>query len=200
MLSGGADADATDRSLELDQGMGPVVLVGRASFAVGAEVGVIAHGALVTVTHDVGDEGALGSRGAQRTVAADAVVDGSADVAGLHVGGILQVLVDGHEAVVGVDESRIGDAVGAVVPVRAVQALVADANDSVIAAIADGAVLFGTSGSQPPGDGDVDLRAFHNGGETVLGVVAVLVLGEAVLAEVKVLASGAVHELDFGKF
>jgi limonene-1,2-epoxide hydrolase len=51
-----------------------------------------------------------------------------------------QWLVDGNEAVAGVDELGVLEAVGAVVPVWTVQALVANTVYELIAAIADGVV------------------------------------------------------------
>jgi hypothetical protein len=50
-------------------------------------------------------------------------------------------LVKGHEAVIGVDELGVLETVRAVIPVWAVQALVADTVDVLVAAIADSAVM-----------------------------------------------------------
>ena len=49
--------------------------------------------------------------------------------------------VKGHEAVMGVDELGVLETVRAVIPVWAVQALVADTVDVLVAAIADSAVM-----------------------------------------------------------
>jgi hypothetical protein len=50
-------------------------------------------------------------------------------------------LVKGHEAVIGVDELGVLETVRTVIPVWAVQALVADTVDVLVAAIADSAVM-----------------------------------------------------------
>ena len=50
-------------------------------------------------------------------------------------------LFKGHEAVIGVDEVGVLETVRAVIPVWAVQALVADTVDVLVAAIADSAVM-----------------------------------------------------------
>lgn len=43
----------TERNLDFDQGMSLVVIIARHSFAVGAEVGVVANSTLVTITSNV---------------------------------------------------------------------------------------------------------------------------------------------------
>lgn len=110
-----------DRRLELDQRVRLVVLGGGVGLAVGAEVDVVADGALVANATDVR---ALANR-AKRPVAADADMRGL----GSYAAEVTQRLVDGYEAMVGVHEARVRDAGTAVIPVRAVQALVANTCD-----------------------------------------------------------------------
>jgi hypothetical protein len=50
-------------------------------------------------------------------------------------------LIKGYEAVMGVDELGVLETIRAVIPVWAVQALVADTVDVLVAAIADSAVM-----------------------------------------------------------
>ena len=123
VLAHGSDAHIADRRLELDQWMGAVVAIAGDSLAVGAEVGVVAYSALVADAFNV----RLGILAfAKGTVAVDTIV---ADVVGAR---LRKWLVDGHEAVAGVDILRVLDTHGAEVEVRADQALVAYSIDGLI--------------------------------------------------------------------
>lgn len=53
MISKSSNADIADRSLELDQRVSSVVWIRRASLAAGTEIGIVADGALVSITLDV---------------------------------------------------------------------------------------------------------------------------------------------------
>lgn len=103
--------------------MGAVVAVRGDCLAVGTEIRVMADCALVPNTLDV--RLALLVL-AERSIAVDAIV---ADDRGA---GFWQGFVDGNEAMLRVDELGALDASGAVVPVRAVEALVADAVDELV--------------------------------------------------------------------
>lgn len=109
--------------------MSVVVLIAWMSLAVLAKVGVVADSALVA--------GAFNVRQvlfvlAERTVAVDAVVAITA------VERLSKRLIDRDEAVARMNELGILDAVGAIIPVWAVQALVTNTVDKLVAAIADG--------------------------------------------------------------
>jgi hypothetical protein len=112
----------TYRRLELDERVCLVVSIGGASFAVGAKVSVMADGTLVA---DASDVALTRARSAEWSIAADSDVHRprvratDAD--------FLAGLVDGHKSVSWVDNLGIGDAGIAVVPVRAIKALVANA-------------------------------------------------------------------------
>lgn len=54
MVTHGSNAYIADRSLELDERMGPVVQVGWASLATRAKIRVMADGTLVAVTSNAG--------------------------------------------------------------------------------------------------------------------------------------------------
>jgi hypothetical protein len=76
MLSSGSDDDITDWSLELDEGVSFIVGVSGASLAVGAEIGVVANGALISdATYVLWCSTASCTEG---TIAADAIVGISA--------------------------------------------------------------------------------------------------------------------------
>ena len=98
--------------------------VGRAGFAIGTEVKVVTDGALVTGATNV-RRISLGHR-AKRSITADAQMYRLNNRACLDVG---QWLVDGSEAVARVHKVRAADAVCAIVPVGAVEALVANTGD-----------------------------------------------------------------------
>jgi hypothetical protein len=71
VLTGSGDGNLLDRGLKLDQGVCLVMGVGGAGLAVGTEVGVIAHCALVASADDVGGAGAISAGIAERAVTAD---------------------------------------------------------------------------------------------------------------------------------
>jgi hypothetical protein len=54
MIADRSDRHVTDGCLELDKRVGLVVRIRRAGLAAGTEIGVVANGALVAVTLDVG--------------------------------------------------------------------------------------------------------------------------------------------------
>ena len=97
--------------------MSAVVAMGRKSLTAGTEIGVMAYGALVTIAHDP-ILVLLGS--AKRAIAVDPMVDLFARA---RKG---QRLMDGDKAMTRVGGLGILDAVIAIVPVWASQALVAN--------------------------------------------------------------------------
>ena len=134
VVTHGGDRHVADRSLELDEGVGLVVRVGRVGLAAGTEVGIVADGALVAVSRDVG----LANLGgvAERTIAVDAEVAGTVHVPDPGIRGLVQR----DKPMDGVDVPDIDKAGRAVVPVWAVNALVAHAIDVLVAPVADGIV------------------------------------------------------------
>ena len=107
-----------DWCLELDERVCFVVVVRRKSLAVGAKISVMANSTLVAVTDDVGILVC-----AEWAIAMDAIVTlGSCRRIGYG-------FVERDEAVIGVFTSSILDAAGAVIPIWAVQALVANSDD-----------------------------------------------------------------------
>jgi len=124
-------ANAAHRCLELDERMGVVVLVARMGLAVLAKVCVVADGTLVADAFNVGQVFLVF---AERPVTVDAVVA----VGAAHW--LSQRLVNGNEAVAWVNEPGILYTIGTVVPIRTVEALVANAINELVTAIADGRV------------------------------------------------------------
>ena len=120
VLAESGDRDMADWRLEFDQRMSLVVVVGRGSFTVSTEIGVGADGTLVSVTTDI-VLATLDS--AQWTIAVDAKVClWARTICG-------QWLVQRDEAVTRMDLFSAEVASRAVVPVGAVQALVAHSGD-----------------------------------------------------------------------
>jgi hypothetical protein len=76
MITQSSNADIADWGLEFDERVGSVVSIRWASLTAGTEVGVVAYGALVAVTLDVGLNSVV--RVAERTITVDAVVAGLA--------------------------------------------------------------------------------------------------------------------------
>lgn len=107
MITHSCNADIADRSLELDERMGLVVTVGRASLTIGTEVRVITDSTLVSITLDVGLRPTVGI--AKRTITIDAVVTSLASAVSGDCGSIKKSLVDGDESMLGVNETSIRD-------------------------------------------------------------------------------------------
>ena len=104
--------------LKLDEWMCSVMVVRRKSLAISAKIGVMANSTLVAITNDVGILVC-----AEWAIAMNAIVT---------LGSCWRIgygFVERDEAVVGVVTSSILDAAGAVIPIWAIQALVANSND-----------------------------------------------------------------------
>lgn len=112
--------------------MSAVVGIGWAGLAAGTEISVIADSTLEAVATDV-----QRLRHTQRTITVNTVME---SVVCSRACGIDNRIVDGDEAVAWVDELRVWNAGLAVVPVWAVEALMADTIDVLITAIANSLV------------------------------------------------------------
>ena len=110
-----------DGSLELDKRMSVVMAVGWQSFTIGTEIGVMADSTLVADAPNVRPTARFVLT--KRAVTVDAVVD---LVAGVRVG---NRLVQGCKAMSWMVAVSCNEAVRAIIPIRAAQALVSDAYD-----------------------------------------------------------------------
>lgn len=214
-FAGGGDTDLADGGLELDDRVSLVVGVLGVSLAAGAEVNILADGALEADATDVGGRVVVladGSITAHTSVNRELLSE---------LGGVVQGdgIVDGHESVLGVDSSRERNALGAQIPIRAIQALVTNTNNELqtaltsnssrnqhksatylVAVVADGVVRQVATRVNLLLEVLRDLGSKNGGLKSVLGVVAVNVLVEARVAKVKVLAVLAVKELSDREF
>jgi hypothetical protein len=165
------------------------VSVDGAGLAIGTEISVVADSTLVADATDVGWVRFVCC--AQGAITADANVNRGrrADR------NTRKLLVDGHEAVVRVSEAGVQNAEGAVVPVWAIQTLVANASNVLVTSIADSLVNLVAARSHLHLDMSRHLSLCHGGREAVAGVVTVNVLAEAGLAKIIVLTYLAVEEL-----
>jgi hypothetical protein len=100
--------------------------VGRASFTVGAEVGVVADSTLVKITPDI----ALA-----RLVFAKRAITQLPDMDDLRGGAEGKLLAESNKTMVRMDEWCTLDASRTIVPVRAIQTLMPDAYNILVAAI-----------------------------------------------------------------
>jgi hypothetical protein len=161
--------------------------VQRAALTVGTIVAIIADRTLVASATDVGWVGFVAST--QRAIAADAHMNGR------HLMDGRKLLVNRNEAVSWVSNVLGLDAFGAIVPIGAVEALVTNTNNILIAAIADSKVLLATAGGHLGLNMARHLSALDGRREAMHGMMAVGILGEARLAQIIVLTSVAVKEL-----
>lgn len=120
LLTERTDGYVTDRSLEFDKGMCTVVAVGRDSLAVSAEVCIVANCTLVANSRDV-----LLVALAEWAVAEDAKVDFTT------FGDFSNGLIDRGESMAWVSLWRLIDAFKAIIPIRAVQTLVSNADEGL---------------------------------------------------------------------
>lgn len=112
----------------------------------------------------------------------------------------MERLVHWYESVARVDVTGINNAVRAVVPIRAVEALVADTVDVLITTITDGVVSHIASwGQQGLGD-EVEISILNGGCESVLGMVTMLNRQMARNAKIVVLTRQAGDEVLLGQF
>lgn len=99
--------------------------VGRASLATGTEVGIVAYGTLVAVSNNI-----RGLVPAERSITVDPIVASPAELSST---GIADWFINGDKPMSGVDETGIDNACGAIVPVGAIEALVTDTEDVLLA-------------------------------------------------------------------
>jgi hypothetical protein len=92
---------------------------------------------------------------------------------------IRERLVDRRKSVARMADLDILDAVGTVVPIRAIETLVANAKDVLVTAVTNSVVHVVTSRAHLDFNMVRHLDALYGRGETVLGVVAMGVLGKA---------------------
>jgi hypothetical protein len=185
-----SDAYATDRSLELDKRMGVVMPVAWVGFAVLAKVGIVAYSALVADALDIWYVLLVF---AKRTVTVDAIVTVAA------IQRFSQGLIDGYKAMAGVNMVSTLDTVWAIVPVWAVQALMADTIDELVAAVTNSWVA---DVSSRVAEEISQSRKSSVGGSSCEGVarmVAVLVADVAVHAQIVIFARKAGNKFLLGK-
>lgn len=186
MISHGGNANIADRGLELDERVGPVVDIAWAGLATGTEISVVTDSALIAVAADV-----QRLRRTQRPITVDTVVERSVRNATCVVD---NRLVDGHEAVAWVDELRVGNAGLAVVPVWAVEALVANTVDVLVTAITDSLVRNIASRVEKCLGEGLQFGVCRRWCKRMLWVVAMLNLVVAWDAEIKVITVHASDE------
>ena len=93
------------------------------SFAVGAEISVIANGTLVAVASDIG---LASTNGTKRTIAVDAAMD---ERSSRH---IRKSFIERRESMARVDLLGFDNACRAKVPIRTVETLVTDSHNSLV--------------------------------------------------------------------
>jgi len=104
------------------------------------EVRIRAHGTLVSDASNVRND-RVGL--AKRSIAADTLVDGAVAKAGR----LGKRLIDGCESVASVLGRRVANTLAAVVPIGAIEALVANSADELVTVIADGVMSLVTAGT-----------------------------------------------------
>jgi len=156
--------------------------VSRDSFAISAEVGVIAHSTLVANAFDVRHVLLVF---AQRPITIDTIVPHSRGV------GLGKRLVDRYKPMARMNELGALDALRAEVPVRTVEALVAHTIDELLTSIAHGAMAHVPAGVAKNARQWTKRRLTSRTFEDVTRMMAVPISEMAVHAQVVVLAGGA---------
>jgi hypothetical protein len=150
-----------------------VVSVVRTGLAIGTEIQVVADRALVSSATNVGRISIASI--AKRSITADANMNSCRSAEA----NIRERLVDRRKSVARMADLDILDAVGTVVPIRAIETLVANAKDVLVTAVTNSVVHVVTSRAHLDFNMVRHLGALYGRGETVLGVVAMGVLGKA---------------------
>jgi len=184
------DTNVADRCLELDEGVSLVVWVRWAGLAATTEVGVMADSALVAITSDVSlHTTAIG--GAKRSITEDTGVTGLRGVLTTQGVEVTDRLVEWDKSVAGVNEAGVCNASRAVVPIWAVEALVADTIDVLVTTIADGIMGGVAARSKESLSQQAMVGFFGNEAEGMLRVMAVFHLYMALDAKVVIITSSA---------
>lgn len=116
LLAHRGNRDIADWSLEFDQGVSTIVLQFGQSLAIGAKVGIMANGTLVSITNDI-----------RSFSLAKGSITVNANVVMITSGSHGNRLIDGHKPVAWVGRMSVLDACRAVVKVWAIHALVSNA-------------------------------------------------------------------------
>jgi hypothetical protein len=207
MITCRCDVHTADHSLELDERVSFIVEVGRASLATGTEVGIVAYGTLVAVSNNIRRLVAT-----ERPIAVDSIV---ASLAKLSSTGIADWFINGDKAMAGVDEAGIDNACRAIVPVGAIEALVTDTKDGLLASvlyfyrdqafayvvttITDGMVARVTAWLEKSLGKRIQDHIFNSRSKGVLWVVAMLKTHVTWNTEIKVITGSASDEALLGK-
>jgi hypothetical protein len=180
IITYGAYCHSANGSLELDQGVGLVVVMSGQCLAVGTEIDIVTDGTLVADTGNI----ALGG-----LVLAKRSITEDTEVSGVLVRVLADSLVDRNKSMARVVLGSIDDAVRAVIPIGTGQTLVAGTNNTLLTAVTDGGVLELTAGKAAGHDqvlqAEVAVRAK---GESVGRVVTMLISQKAAETQVIVLA------------
>jgi hypothetical protein len=173
MVAQGCDTDIADGCLELDERVSSVVKIRWASFTAGTEISIVAHGTLVSIALDISLNNI--GRVAKRSVAIDAVVTGLACVGSRHrCGSVIERFVNWHESVTRMNETCVGNAGSAEVPIWAVKALVADTIDILVTTVANSVVTNVAAWSEKSFGNQIKVRILNSRLKCMIGVVAML--------------------------
>jgi hypothetical protein len=172
VVAQGCDTNIADGCLELDERVSSVVKIRWASFTAGTEIGIVAHGTLVSITLDISLNNI--ARVAKRSVAIDAVVTGLACVGSRHRSGVIERFVNWHESVTRMNETCVGNAGSAEVPIWAIKALVADTIDILVTTVANSVVTNVAAWSEKSFGNQIKVRILDSRLKCMIGVVAML--------------------------
>jgi hypothetical protein len=196
MIAQSCNTDVANWGLEFDEGMGAVVGIRGAGLTASTEIGVVADGALVPVSLDIG----LGAILAKRAVAVNTVVACLATVQSRQSCSVCERLVDWYEAVSRMNEVGIRNAGRAEVPVWAVEALVTNTIDVLITTITNGIMASVTAWGKKGLCHRIKVCALNGWYKCMLGVMTMLHADMARNAKIKVEARCASDEVFFREF
>jgi hypothetical protein len=170
VITQSSDRDVANRSLELDERVRSVVWVRGASLAAGTEVSIVADSALVTVSLD--ERLSAVARVAKWPVTVYAMVASLVDEGTGQRCMIVKRFIDRHKSVTGVDEAGVGNASRAVIPVRAVETLVANTENGLVTSITDSIVTDVAARSKESLSNAIKVNILNSWKEGMLRVVA----------------------------
>jgi hypothetical protein len=199
MIAQSSDTDVSDGSFKFDKRVSLVVWVGWAGFAASTEIGIVADGTLVTISLDICGR-ALAIIVAKRAIAVDAVVACFVTVGVRQSLDIIERFVDGNESMARMNETGIGNASRAEIPIWAIETFVTNTIDILVTPITNSIVSSVTARSEEGLRNHVKIDILNGRSKSVLGVVAMFQTNVAWDAQIVIITGSASDEILFGQF
>lgn len=197
MVAKGGNIAIAHRGLELDHRMRLVVWIGGITLAAGAEIGIVADGTFEAIASDVALTPIIV---AKRSIAIDAVVTRFAMKDTSETGKVTQSLINRHKSMLRMNGICVWETCRTEIPIRAVQALVADSIDVLVTSVTNGVVAHISARRQQRLGDRREMSAINGGHEWVSRIMAVKIIHMAGHAHVVIGALNTRDEMLLSEF